>query len=217
MKEKINTPNMNMALWLAVMVLVLTLIVPVLHSNPGLFKDIPPDQTQAKLVYPPPMPEKLVIKQDRVIQIPETKPILLTAQKAERLYHPYITKVSNRYRVDPAMVHAIIMAESSYNPKAVSKAGARGLMQLMPITAKEMGVVDSFNPKHNIEGGVRYYKKLLKQFNGDTKLALAAYNAGSKHVLDYNGIPPFKATQYYVKKVLEYYQYYKKRFNVKKV
>jgi len=106
------------------------------------------------------------------------------------------------------LVKAIILAESGYNPKAVSKVGARGLMQLMPRTAKWLGVKDSFNPEHNINAGVRYFRKLLNQF-GDVTLALAAYNAGGRNVRKYNGVPPYKATRYYIKKVLEYYHIYK--------
>ncbi|MCD6224380.1 MAG: lytic transglycosylase domain-containing protein, partial [Deltaproteobacteria bacterium] len=102
--------------------------------------------------------------------------------------------------------------ESGYNPKALSKKGARGLMQLMPRTAKWLGVVDSFNPEHNINGGVRYLKQLLKQFDGDVELALAAYNAGSRNVRQYNGVPPFKATKFYITKVFKYYDIYKKQF-----
>jgi soluble lytic murein transglycosylase-like protein len=136
-------------------------------------------------------------------------------KKSERLYQPIILKAANRYQVDPAIVKAIIMAESSYNPKAVSKRGAKGLMQLMPKTAMEMGVKDIFNPEHNINGGVRYYKKLLKEVNGDIKLALAAYNAGLRTVKKHNGIPPFKATRYYIKKVFKYYQHYKKQMEMK--
>jgi len=104
---------------------------------------------------------------------------------------------------------AIIMAESSYNPKAISKKGAKGLMQLMPTTAKSLGVKDIFNPEHNINAGVRYFKKLLNQFNGDVELALAAYNAGSRKVREHRGIPPFGATKYYIKKVIKYYRHYK--------
>ncbi len=137
-------------------------------------------------------------------------------KKSERLYHPIILQAANRYQVDPAIVKAIIMAESSYNPKAVSKKGAKGLMQLMPKTAKEMGVEDIFNPEHNIDGGVRYYKKLLKQFKGDIKLALAAYNAGMKTVREHNGVPPFRSTRRYIKKVFEYYQHYKNQVETDK-
>ena len=129
-------------------------------------------------------------------------------KKQAHAFDGIIHKVAERYDVDPALVKAIIMAESSYNPKAVSRKGAQGLMQLMPSTARALGVKDSFNPEHNIDAGVRYFKQLLKQFNGDVKLAVAAYNAGSRKVRKYNGIPPFKYTRYYVAKVIEYHQRY---------
>ena len=132
-------------------------------------------------------------------------------KKAEQLYQPIIFDAADRYSVDPAMINAIIMAESGYNPDAISKKGAVGLMQLMPGTASEMGVEDLLDPTHNIYGGVRYYKKLLNIFEGDIFLALSAYNAGIEKVKKYNGVPPFRATRYYVVKVLRYYQYYKDR------
>ncbi|MBW2192825.1 MAG: lytic transglycosylase domain-containing protein, partial [Deltaproteobacteria bacterium] len=109
----------------------------------------------------------------------------------------------------PALIKAIIMAESGYNPRAISKKGAKGLMQLMPRTAEALGVEDSFNPEQNIRGGVKYFKQLVNQFQGDVTLALAAYNAGSKNVRKYQGIPPYKSTQYYIEKVFKYYQIYK--------
>ena len=137
--------------------------------------------------------------------------ILLNRVKtAEHLFHPIILKAANQYKIDPALIKAIILAESQYNPRAVSKKGAKGLMQLMPLTASEMEVEDVFNPEHNIDAGVRYFKKLLAGFEGDTNLALAAYHAGSEKVRKHGGIPPFKATRHYIKKVLEYYRYYKK-------
>jgi soluble lytic murein transglycosylase-like protein len=129
---------------------------------------------------------------------------IISWNSAERLFQPIVLKAANRYEVEPAMVMAIIMAESSYNPKAISKKGARGLMQLMPTTARSLGVKDSFNPEHNINAGVRYFKKLLNQFDGDVELALAAYNAGSRKVREHRGIPPFRATRYYIKKVIKY-------------
>jgi soluble lytic murein transglycosylase-like protein len=128
--------------------------------------------------------------------------------KRENIYQNIILEVSNRHQVDPALVKAIIMAESSYNPRAISKKGAIGLMQIMPTTAGDLGVNDLFNPAHNVDAGVRYIKKLLKQFDGDLRLALAAYNAGSKKVRKYRGIPPYKTTKQYIKKVFEYYQFY---------
>jgi len=102
------------------------------------------------------------------------------------------------------------MAESGYNPRAVSQRGAQGLMQLMPTTAKWLGVNDAFDPALNIDGGVRYFKRLLDRFHGDIKLALAAYNAGSRYVRKYGGIPPFRATRIYIKKVLKYHQKFQK-------
>lgn len=146
---------------------------------------------------------------DQIVSATETRMTWPRGKRAERLFHPIIVQVASRYEVDPALIKAIIMAESSYNPQAISKKGAQGLMQLMPRTARAMGVEDSFNPEHNINGGVRYFKKLLKQFNGDVELALAAYNAGSRRVRQYQGVPPIKATRYYINKVFEYYQYYK--------
>jgi soluble lytic murein transglycosylase-like protein len=127
----------------------------------------------------------------------------------EILYASIVSKIANKHKIDPAIIMAIIMAESGYNPRAVSKKGAKGLMQLMPRTAKSLGVKNIFNPNDNINAGVKYFKKNLNRFNGDVKLALAAYNAGSGNVRKYRGIPPFRATKIYVKKVLEYYQLYK--------
>ena len=130
-------------------------------------------------------------------------------KEKERVFHPLILKAANRYQVDLALIKAIIMAESNYNPKAVSKRGAKGLMQLMPKTAEALGVGDSFDPEHNINAGVRHFKNLLDQFDGDVRLALAAYNAGSRKVREYRGVPPFGATRRYIKRVFKYHQYYK--------
>ena len=140
----------------------------------------------------------------------EKTTLLPHKEKPEFRFDNIVQRVADRYEVDPALVRAIIMAESSYNPKAVSKKGAEGLMQLMPKTAEYLGVEDTFDPEHNIDAGVRYFRQLLDQFNGNVKLALAAYNAGGSRVKKYKGIPPFKDTQYYVKKVFEYHQRFKK-------
>ena len=124
------------------------------------------------------------------------------------LFYPIIFEAAYRYGVDPAIVKAIIQAESNYNPKAVSHKGAQGLMQLMPVTAREMGVKNVFSPQQNIHGGTAYFKKLLIRFNGNVKLALAAYNAGSHRVKQYKGIPPYEATRTYIEKVLQYHRTY---------
>jgi len=154
------------------------------------------------------MNPKMLSKLDPASQT-EQRPPSISGRKAEHLYHMFIIQTANHYQIDPALIKAIIMAESGYNTKAVSNRGAKGLMQLMPETAQSLGVEDIFNPHQNIAGGVQYFKQMVNRFNGDLKLALAAYNAGSRNVRNYNGIPPFKATHTYIKKVFKYYQIYK--------
>lgn len=133
-----------------------------------------------------------------------------TSQKIpEKQFDSLILKAAHQYGIDPALVKAVIKAESGYDPKAVSRQGAKGLMQLMPKTAQALGVGDCFNPEYNINGGVKYLKGLLKRYDGDIQLTLAAYNAGMSNVKRYGGVPPFKETIYYIKKVFEYYDTYK--------
>jgi soluble lytic murein transglycosylase-like protein len=125
-------------------------------------------------------------------------------------YDPWIRSACQKHSLDPALVKAVILAESKFDPLAVSRRGAVGLMQIDPVTAKEMGIKDPFNPKHNIDGGVRYLKVLLDAFEGDQRLALAAYNAGPSRVFQHNGIPPFKDTKKYIKQVFRYLAYYQR-------
>ncbi len=120
-----------------------------------------------------------------------------------RIIQKAVDEASKRFHVPKKLLYGIIKTESSFNPQAVSKAGAVGLMQLMPQTALELGVKNIFDIKQNIMGGAKYIAKLLKEFK-DYKKALAAYNAGPGNVKKFNGIPPFKETQNYVKKVLAY-------------
>jgi hypothetical protein len=129
-------------------------------------------------------------------------------KKGDQAYDRYILSAADRYDMDPAVIKAVIMAESGFNPRAVSRAGAQGLMQLMPRTANALGVEDALDPQANIMGGTRYLKKLMNRFDNDIELALAAYNAGSRNVRKHNGIPPFKATHRYIAKIKVYYQHY---------
>lgn len=119
-----------------------------------------------------------------------------------------IKSCSTKYGVDSCLVKAVIHAESGYNPNAVSSKGASGLMQLMPSTAKSLKVADRFNPKDNVEGGVKYLRFLLDTFRGDVSLAVAAYNAGLSKVAKYGGIPPYNETRTYVARVLSYMKSY---------
>ena len=122
-------------------------------------------------------------------------------------YAPIIDTASRAYGVDKNLVHAVISAESAYNPVALSKAGAMGLMQLMPQTARRYGVKNIYDPSENIHGGVRYLKDLLVMFNGNVELAVAAYNAGENAVIRAgNRIPPYAETVHYVPKVLGFYR-----------
>jgi soluble lytic murein transglycosylase-like protein len=124
-------------------------------------------------------------------------------------YDVLISELSKKYEVDSALIKAMIRAESGFNPLAVSRKGAKGLMQLMPETASRMKVSNVFSPKENIEGGVRYFKYLLSLFNNDLRLSLAAYNAGENLVAELRTIPPYRETVDYVRKVLNFYQSYK--------
>ena len=134
-------------------------------------------------------------------------------QKGPEPFQDIILRVAKRYNMDPALIKAVIRVESHFNRYAISHKGAKGLMQLMPVTLRAMGARDPFDPEYNIDAGVRYLKKLLILFDNDLELALAAYNAGITRVRIYEGIPPFKSTREYVRKVLHYYNHYKKEMS----
>ncbi|MFT9426973.1 MAG: lytic transglycosylase domain-containing protein [Sporolactobacillus sp.] len=123
-------------------------------------------------------------------------------------YGATIQQMAEKYGVSPALIHAVMDTESGGNKDAVSSVGAQGLMQLMPATAQALGVTNTFDPSENIEGGTKYLSQLLNEFQGNTRLALAAYNAGSGSVKKYGDVPPYPETQAYVTKVMNKMQSY---------
>jgi soluble lytic murein transglycosylase-like protein len=124
-------------------------------------------------------------------------------------FDEHIKQAAALYQIPEELVRAVIRVESGFDPRAVSRTNARGLMQLMPGTAERMMVTDSFDPRQNIFGGVRYLRVLANLFNGDIELTLAGYNAGENAVIQHGGIPPYEETRGYVVKVLEYYRQYR--------
>ncbi|MEF3193241.1 MAG: lytic transglycosylase domain-containing protein [Halothiobacillaceae bacterium] len=138
---------------------------------------------------------------------------LKDTQPRDQLHHntPYdgiIHAAAAQHGIPPGLVKAVIHVESGFNPKATSRAGAMGMMQLMPKTARRFGVSNAYDPVQNIMGGVRYLRDLLAMFNGNVALALAGYNAGEHRVIQYGGIPPFEETQRYVRRVMMLAQQY---------
>jgi len=163
--------------------------------------------------------EEGVLHLTNVPSIPNAKYILILKEKRVHFhsdidvnkYDHIIAKAASKYKIDQALIKAVIKAESNFNHRAVSPVGAQGLMQLMPSTAYALQVDDVFQPENNIEGGVRYLRYLLNVYKGDLRLALAAYNAGETAVAKYNtNIPPFRETQNYIRRVLSYFDDFKK-------
>ena len=164
-------------------------------TTPPAESDTPATPTPAPAPAPAPVKEAKLTAQ--VVTQPKT---LMTRLQN---YDHIIDKAAEKYNIDKSVIKAVIAQESYGNPKAVSPVGAKGLMQLMDGTASDLGVKNSFDPEQNIMGGTRYLRDMLNRF-GDMDLALAAYNAGPGNVRKYNGIPPFKETQNYIKKVTNY-------------
>jgi hypothetical protein len=133
---------------------------------------------------------------------------LLPADDVSSCYDVYIAEAARKHGVSFSLIKAVIKAESDFDPYAVSKSGACGLMQIMPETAKALGVIDAFDPRENIFGGARYLKKLLTQFQGSLPLTLAAYNAGPKKVQSLKSVPPIEETRRFVRRVMQYLNRY---------
>lgn len=164
------------------------------------FTNVPVDSR-----YQPLSPSKSSSSQDRMVT-----PWLGSGVVDITDYDRYIESAAKQFQVDSSLLKAIIVVESSFNPRALSKKGAKGLMQLMPKTAEELRVTDPFDPRQNIFGGTRYFKQLLTQFEGNLPLSLAAYNAGPTRVSKDGTIPAITETRNYVRRVLSYYDYYQR-------
>ena len=153
-----------------------------------------------------------VIDKKTVVAVNVAPPSGAIPTAKARRYNKQIQKVAKKYQIEPALLHAVILAESQYNPEAISQRGASGLMQLMPDTALRYKVTDVFDPAQNIRGGAQYLRDLLKLFNNDLELTIAAYNAGENAVIKSGWrIPPFAETIAYVPKVMAFYRLYLER------
>lgn len=179
---------------------------PKRNTNPNVSAGHPAlaraKQSASKYTAPPPSAKEDVSRLQAASLRPQQEQTFTgDRQKIETS----VLKAARRYGLPPNLIKSVIRAESNFQVKAVSHAGAQGLMQLMPATARELGVKNPFNIEENIDGGSRYLRKMLDNFGGDLKLALAAYNAGPEAVIKYGGkVPPFKETQQYVQRVLRF-------------
>lgn len=175
------------------------------------FTDSPPKGKKTKPVY-------FNLKKNSAKKFRKDGTIILTSQKkgGPSLYEDIALEIAREHSLDPALIKAVITAESNWDPFAVSKKGAMGLMQLMPATAQALNVKNPYDPEENIRAGIRYLKYLIEKFNGDIVLAISAYNAGPSVVERFGRIPPIKETLQYVKKVLSL-SGYNKNFELKSV
>ncbi len=206
---------MNLRFFLSVGAVAACLSAAPAAAGGGIFKYVEKDGTVVYTNVPPSGPRaakaRRVEGEFRPAPAP-TAPARVTTSSKQALtaFDDYIVDASIRYRIPVNLIRAVMHAESAFDPRAVSAVGASGLMQLMPETAQEMYVKDIFEPRDNIEGGVRYLRVLANEFDGDMVKMVAGYNAGPEAVKKYNGeVPPYAETQAYVRKVLSLYFQYK--------
>ncbi len=159
---------------------------------------------------------KLVKKSQKVVGIGRsvTSSVAIEPSENSNKFDDLINMISKKHNMDPALIKAVVHTESYFNPNATSRVGASGLMQLMPRTAELYGVFDLYSPMKNLDAGVRHLSYLLHRYKNRLSIALAAYNAGEKAVTYYNGIPPYRETRRYIKKVIQYQSYYKNQYQL---
>ena len=188
-----------------------------LTAEADIYKTVNPDGSISFTNRPNNGSSQVVVRgESRPASLPGIAPAWIPDKNVERYtrYDEHIRAAATLYQIPEQLVRAVIRVESDYNPQAISTAGARGLMQLMPDTAERLGVKDINDPRENIFGGVRYLRVLANMFNGDLDFTIAAYNAGENAVISHGGIPPFAQTRDYVVKVTKFYRRYRTIPNV---
>lgn len=177
-----------------------------LNANDTGYIEIPTNQIERfETDTSPPPPAALSVAKAPSARAPEvTKPMPARQLTREGL-NQVVADAGQRHQIDPDFINSVIRAESGFHQNAVSKKGAQGLMQLMPGTASQLGVANPFDPNANVEGGTKYLRELLEKYNYDPVRALAAYNAGSKRVTQYHGVPPYYETQAYIARIIRDY------------
>ena len=196
--------------WFGAVVLALSILTMGTLAEAGIYKYVDENGVVHFTNCPRDSKFKLYIKEREDNQpLKKIGYVSYNGTKDSTAYDQLISESSRKYEVDFALIKAIIRAESGFNPYAISRKGARGLMQLMPETAQRLNVANVFSPRDNIDAGVRYFKYLLYSFNHDLRLSLAAYNAGENLVSQLGAIPPYRETVDYVRKVMNYYDYYR--------
>ncbi len=183
------------------LIVIMALLLSAAVSDADIYQFVSPDGSISFTNVPTEKGSRIVYKESK------RKSNLRSAAENinKETFDAIASEKASKYNLDPDLVRAVIKAESNWNPHAISPKGARGLMQLMPSTANELGVYNSFDPEDNIDGGTRYLKQLLQKFNGDLSLALAAYNAGPARVEKNKSIPAIPETVQYVRRVMSLY------------
>lgn len=186
-------------------IVIMVLLFTAVGSDADIYKFVATDGSVAFTNLPTDKGGKIIFKEPKTNSTAKNTSVRSSGSVYNESFNSIATEKAAKYNLDPQLVKAVIKAESNWNPNAVSPKGARGLMQLMPSTAYELGVYNSFDPEENIDGGTRYLSYLIEKFNGDLNLAVAAYNAGPARVEKTKSIPAIPETVQYVKRVMSLY------------